>query len=217
MQLTLPEIFSLTILLGAFISAVRFRTADSSFLPFMILLWVGAANEVLSITLMSYGSHTAVNNNIYVLLEALLILWFFRRSDAALKNTYVFIALLGACTLFWIIDTLFVFGIRQISSYFRIFYSFIIVLLSINAINYLLFAEKDSLLKSPTFLISVCFVVFFTYKILIEAFWIKGLNNSSHFRNNVYAILVYLNLLVNLVFALVTLWIPRKQERSLLF
>lgn len=217
MQLTLPEILSLAIIFPAVISVVRVRTTDSAYLPFFILLWVGCINELLSIGLMHYGNQTAINNNIYVLLEALLILSFFRTSKISLQKYVVFFLLISSCVVFWMIENFFISTIKHISSYFRIYYSFIVVILSINAINYLLFSERNSLLKLPSFLVSACFVIFFTYKILIEAFWLKGLNNSTPFRDNVYTILVYLNLFVNLVFALVALWIPKKQEHMLLF
>lgn len=214
MTQTLKDIFNLSILLAALISITRVRVIEKAYVPFFILLWLAAINEILSVILMQTRHNTIVNNNIYVLLESLLILLFFKKTMQNLKRE-VFLLLFISIVAVWILENL-VFGkIDNIGVYFRIYYSFVVVILSIDHINYLLFNEKGSLMKSPSFLISICFIIFFTYKIIVEAFWIKGLNNSPEFRNSVYTLMVYLNLAVNLVFALVTLWIPRKQPRLL--
>ena len=68
----------------------------------------------------------------------------------------------------------------------------------------------------PVFLISIGFIIYFTYEILVEAFSLYGLNNSLEFQKNVYMILTYLNLFVNLLYALAILWIPRKRVHMLL-
>jgi hypothetical protein len=52
--------------------------------------------------------------------------------------------------------------------------------------------------------------VYFTYSVLVEAFWIFGINHSSVFRNNIYGILSYINLFVNLLFTLAIVWMPTR-------
>jgi hypothetical protein len=217
MVLQLSEIFSLSILLAALIALVRYRGADAVYLPFLLLVWMGAVNEIVSITLMHTGHHTAINNNLYVLGEAVLVLWLFQRLQAPHREQQAFPWLLISYAVVWSAENFWLADITRISFYFRIYYSVTIVILSINWINYLLFHERGNLLRSPSFLISACFIVFFTYKILVEVFWIYGLNNTAAFRNRVYALMVFLNLAVNLVFALVTLWIPKKQKPLLFY
>lgn len=216
MDHSLSEVSSLSILLAAFFSAARFRAAHSSYLPFIFLLWIGAVNEVLSVLLMNNGHHTAINNNIYVLLEAILILHLYRELVVPEKKNKLFYLLLVSYVVFWVIDNFWISKITRISSYFRIYYSFTIVLLNVSLVNQYLFSEEGISFRSPSFLISFCFIVFFTYKILVEAFWIYGLNNSEAFRNSVYTLLLYLNLIMNLVFAVVVLWIPKKEKSLLL-
>jgi hypothetical protein len=95
-------------------------------------------------------------------------------------------------------------------------YSLSVVLLSIHSINGILFKERE-ILKNPAFLICLGIVVFFTYKVVIEMFWIYGLRESRNFRLNVYIILVYINLICNLIYALAILWMRRKQAFTLQF
>ena len=216
MKYGIYELLSLSILIAAVISIFRFKKSDSSYFPFLLLLWIGSANEILSVVLIHFHYHTAVNNNIYVLFESVLILVLFRSLGTTLRNRTVFRLVVLSYVVIWVFENFLVGSITTISSYFRIYYSFVTVMLSINTINYTVFYERKSLVREPVFLICVCFISFFIYKILVESFWLYGLYNSTQFRNQVYTILVYLNLLVNLVFALVTLWIPRKQEYILL-
>jgi hypothetical protein len=212
MSSTITQILSLSILLPAVLSAARVRAADSAYLPFLLLLWTGSFNELLSILLINGRYYTAVNNNLYVLAESLLILWLYRRLATTLhkKNQFYWIA--ASFMAMWLFEN-FIFGsIYRVSSYFRIYYSFVVVLLSINSLNYLFFNVKQSLLRSPVFMITACFISFFTYKIIIEMFWLYGLNNSVDFRRRVYFILVLLNVLINFVFVFVVLWMPKKQR-----
>ena len=83
-------------------------------------------------------------------------------------------------------------------------------------INRLILDERSGLIKNSVFLITIGFIVFFTYKILIEIFWVYGLNASRDFRVEVYRIMTYINLAINLIYALAVLWIPKKREYTLL-
>jgi hypothetical protein len=217
MNITLSGIFALSILIAGAIALVRSKDIQPSFYPFILLIWIGCTNEVLSAVLLSFKFHTIVNNNIYVLCESLTIAWFFKRVANIPSGRRIFILLVSSFIIFWIMENLVIGRITEISSYFRIYYSFVIVILSITTVNHLIVTAPKALLKMPLFLISMGFIVFFTYKILVEAFWLYGLNNSNDFRMDVYNILVYLNLFVNLLFALVVLWLPKKRESMLLF
>jgi len=212
----LSEIFSLSILIAGVIALVKFRKSEAAYYPFILLVWIASINEILSVTLINLGFRANINNNVYVLVESLVILWFFSRLQTVLSKNIVFLTLGLSFIVFWFAENLIISKIIYISSYFRIYYSFVIVILSITTVNHLIVTAKRNLLKMPVFLISIGFIIYFTYKILVEAFWVYGLNNSRDFRINVYTILMYLNLFVNLVFALAILWIPRKREYTLL-
>jgi hypothetical protein len=216
MNIQIQYISAFSILIPCSIALIRFRKLDKVFLPFIVLLWVGALNEALSFVLVKFGRPTTINNNIYVLCESIAILWFFKKIRTVLTGKLIFGFLISSFIVFWIIETFITGWFNRISSYFRIFYSFVIVILSISTVNFLIVTEKKALLKLPVFIISVGFIIFFTYKVLVEAFSLVGLNKSDEFRGEVYAIQDWLNLFVNLVYALAILWIPRKREYTLL-
>ena len=85
-------------------------------------------------------------------------------------------------------------------------------MMSIHINNMLIVTYRKKLLKNPVFLICSGFIIYFTYKILIEAFWLYGLKAGKGFRINVYLLLTWINLIVNLIYALAMLWIPKKPQ-----
>ncbi|MBL7710759.1 MAG: hypothetical protein JNJ86_16935 [Chitinophagaceae bacterium] len=216
MNYNLVELFSYSIAIAAMISLVRFRRTDRAYLPFFLLMWTGLLNELINTIIISRGFSNAVNTNIYTLIEVALILWFFYNFRIFRHRNLSFGILLLLILSTWIAENFVFSSIRSFSSYFIVFSYFMIVLLSITMINKVQAAERKGLLKNSKFIICTGFILFFTYALLVEIFWIYGLNASKSFRLEVYRIMAYVNLVVNIIYAIAVLWMPRKQESLLL-
>jgi hypothetical protein len=216
MNHTVVEILSYSIGIAAIAGLVRFRQLDQAYYPFIILLWTGLLNEIISTVSINLFYSNAVASNIYVLLESLLALVFFEKLHLFKKRKVLYPMLAALFITCWSIENFFMTGIGHFGSYFRILYSFAIVLMSIHTTNNLILEEKGMLIRNPVFLIMIGFIAFFTYKILIEIFWVYGLNASRDFRVEVYRILTYINLSVNLIYAITLIWMPGKREYTLL-
>lgn len=219
MQLSFPLVIalSLSVLIAGVIALVRFSQIREIYRPFVYLIWVASINELLSVYLVINHHYNIVNYVIYSLCESLLLLWFFKNLGVFRgKNSWYYFLILAFVAI-WTVENFFGyrFGTR-FSYYFDIFYSFCIVLLSIRAINDLLFTERE-LLKNPVFLICVGTIIFFTYTIVEETFWLYGLKESKTFRQNVQAILMIVNFLCNLIYALAILWMRKRQAFTLQF
>lgn len=209
-------LFSASVFIAGITGLIRFRKIEPSYYPFLFFIWIGCINELITILLIMKGKSNYINNNIYVLSAALLILWFFKKNGTFAKTKMLFYTLLTILLALWVAESFFIKDIvKEISSYFRIVSSFIIILLSISTINSILIDVSGRIIKNPMFLISLAFLFYFTYKVLIEAFWIYGLESSENFRILVYDILAYINLITNLTYALAVLWIPKKQPSIL--
>lgn len=216
MNFTLVQILSYAVGIAAILGLVYSRRIDRAFFPFIFFLWAGFLNEIISTICISVYRTNAINSNIYVLLSSLLVLWQFKGWGLFKRNNWVFPSLVFLFIGCWIIDSFFIGRINRFNPYYRIFYSFTIVLMSIQMINRLFSTQKKQLIRNSIFLICICFIVFFTYKALIEIFWVYGLNSTRDFRVEVYRIMTYINLTVNLIYAIAILWMPRKQESLLL-
>ena len=195
---------------------VRFHHVSKIFYPFIFLIWIGVFNEALGSFLVSRGHFNIINTNIYCLFESIFLLWFFQNIKV-FKIPILFPIIIALSCLIWTVEVFFVnpFG-SAFSSYFNIFYSFILVLLSITSINKLLIEEKN-LLRSPTFLICTGILIYFTYGILVEAFWLYGLGASKNFIAKVYFILSWINPICNLIYSLAILWMRKRQAFTLQF
>jgi hypothetical protein len=204
-------IFSCSIFIGATIGLVRFQKIAPAFYPVIYCIWIGSVNEILSIIFPRIGLTTAVNNNIYVLIECILIIWQLQKWGAFAHHPKIFTALIIMLSLVWTFEHWILFTIKYPQPYFRILYSFIIVLLSIHVNNRVMLFEKNRIYKNPVFLFCLGFIIYFTYKVLVEVFWLYGLHASVYFRINIYSILTWINLIANLIYAAALLWIPKKQ------
>lgn len=215
MSYQLAVIFTFSIAIAAIIGWIRFKVINPAYYPFLYCIWIGLLNEIIGYVFARSGLSNAINNNIYVLAEAILFTWQFKNWGLFRRVKKLFIVLLGSYVIFWFIESILLGRIIYTTSYFRVFYSFIIVLMSINIINEQLVSEKRNFLKSPIFLICLGFVIYYTYKVLVGVFWLYGLGGSRQFRINLIWILIYINLLTNLIYALAVLWMPRRHRFSL--
>lgn len=149
--------------------------------------------------------------------------FFFRNMGLFEKQVSLFWGLFWALLILWGWENIAAGKITSVSSWFRIAYSFLIVILSIAMIGLLLYQNihtpwltgERSIFLHPVFLISGGAIIFFIFKLVIEIFWWYGIDRSSSFRKNLYHILIYINPAVNLIYTLAILWIPRKQRYTI--
>lgn len=215
MNYTWFVVLSCSIFVAAIIGWVRFKKVDPAFRPFIFVLWIGSLNEIISILLPRLGHTTDINNNIYVLFEALLLVWQLKSWGSFGRYTHAFPLLLVAITLGWLMENFLVSAIHITLPWFRLAYSFVIVLLSIQLVNRLIISERRSLLRNPVFLISIGFIFYFTYKGLIEIFWISDFDSSPGFLINVYSIMIWINLIANIIYSIALVWMPARQRFTL--
>lgn len=219
-MISTATLLGFSILIAGIIALLRFNKYFIPYFPFILCIWIGCVNELLSYFLWHNGLHTSINNNLYVLAEAVLFLLFYRNMGLFEKRPLVFWALSGTLIILWAWENFAAGKITSVSSWFRIAYSFLIVLLSITMISRLLYQDihtpwltgERHIFLHPVFLISGGAVIFFIFKLVIEIFWLYGIDRSSDFRKNLYHILIYINPAVNLIYTLAILWIPRKQR-----
>ncbi|MFL5787339.1 MAG: hypothetical protein ACJ748_04755 [Flavisolibacter sp.] len=206
---------SYSIFIPGFIALIRYSHIKNNYHPFIYLIWIGSINEVISRLLIWKGHFSILNNNIYFLLEALMITWFFMKMDNIILRRKMFVTLMILFTVAWMINMVYINKPSEPVFYFNIFYSFCIVLMSISSLNYLLIQDATPLRRQPLFWIYSGFILYFTLSVILHAFWLFGLNRSTKFLFQVAAILEWLNLFINLIYAYAFLWIPKKQPSLL--
>lgn len=206
----LTIVFNHSIILAAIIGMIRFKSIHSDFYPFIYILWLGLINETLSLIFIYTNQSNTINSNLFVYLEYLLFLWLFYKWHSFHRKFY-YILIIGGLAI-WIADNFILHSITRNNSMFRVFASFVIVFLSIDRLNIIVIFEKTVLHKNVEFIICVIFLIYFVFKSFVEAFNMFHLSLSKELLNTLWVILGFVNFITNLLYALVTLWIPTKQK-----
>ncbi len=215
MNYWLVVIFSFSIIIAATIGWVRFRKINPAYYPFIYCIWLAFLNEILSFIFAQTIRDNSVNNNLYALAESLLIVWQFRNWGIFKNKDNLFYTVLAIFTAGWVTDHFILNHLTTFTYHYRIAYSFVTVLFSVNMINTVIVRERKSLLKNPAFLICTAYVINFTYYVMYMTLYLYSSEINWDFLNKLTGIMPYANLLSNLLFALAVLWIPARQRFTL--
>ena len=202
--------------IAATIGLIRFNKLQKAYQPFIFIVTLTFINHVLSLQLVKSSGTNVVNANIFVLIESVLYTTLFYNWGLFKKRKPLFFVLLILILSTWILDNCILNTIYTTNSLFRIVSSFILVFLSIEQLNVLIVTAKRNVLYNSIFLICCGLLIYYSFKATIEVFFFIRLKASVAFYTNIFAILVYLNLVVNFIFIWATIWIPRRQKFTLL-
>jgi len=205
-----------TIIIPALAGIIRLSKIHSTFYPFIVLLWVELLNEVASYFTAKYYRNTAMNSDVYSLLEVSLILWQFYRWQLYGNRRIVFIFLPILLLSAWIADTCLWGSIFLFNSYFKILAFITIVILSISMVSKILGTERKALSKNPIFIICLCFIIFYSYSGVIEVFWKYGLRLGAEWEIPIYSSLNYINVLVYIFYTYAILCMRKKLRFTML-
>jgi hypothetical protein len=220
MNRNMPDYFTIVAIsysvgFAAIIGIVRYKRILKIYRPFVLITTVAFINEILSTIFTAIYKTNSVNANIYLLIESSLFVWQFKNWGAFPKRQWLFHASLCLLVIIWIYDNFFFSTITYTNSIFSICSSFILIFLSIDRINKLIVEERGNILRNASFLISIGIICYYSYNATIEVFYLMKLKMSQQFFLNIFWILVFVNLFVNLIYALASLWIPTKQKFTL--
>jgi hypothetical protein len=193
---------------------IRIKRLGKMYFPFFIVLIIGFLAELANfIFIHNFRITNAPVIKVYSLLECCLVLYLFQLWRGSKKNKTLFIFLYSICVLVWIVENVIFLNINTFSPYFRVLYAFIIVLLSINQINSMMFSHEGPLLKNPRFLLCLGFTILFLYQIIYEASYFIG-QDKSIVANKIIIGFDYINFIINLMFAVALYFITNQYEEG---
>jgi hypothetical protein len=207
---------SQSVLLPFTTGLVRWRRIAARYQPFFLLILLAFVTEAINGYLIKIRhSSNAIPSNIYALIECGFILWQFHVWGLLRSKKLLFYGLLLLFILIWVVENLILGHLGEFPPYFRFLCSFLLVLLSINKINFMITHDNRSLLRNPEFLICIGFIIFFTYRIIYEWAYQTSLFGQSHITTFIIMLFGYINALTNIIFALAFLMIPAPQKFAL--
>lgn len=201
---------SMTVLLPFISGLVRLRQISRLYRPFLILVSLAVVTEIANRIAVEYYHNNSLVINTYSLIECLMIIsqFYYWRYLSHTKKWYPYFGFL--CIALWIIDNLFMGNIYIVGSLFRISSAFILVVLSINEINYLIIHENRNLLKNARFIICTGFLIYFLYQILLEGAFSISAKESNATANKIIELFVYINALINTLYGIAIWFIPKR-------
>jgi hypothetical protein len=205
-------LFSQSVLLPLLIGLIRLRRSESRYRPFLVLIMVAALTELLSFISIRLFRTNAIISNVYYLVECMLIIYQFYRWRFYAKPRTWYWAVPALCLLIWVVENLVFIKILEFSPVFRISYSFLVVMLSINEINYLITHENKQLFRNARFLICMGFIIYFLYQILFEgALFLSQTEGKTEISNKIIFLSAYVNVLSNVIYAAAIWFIPENK------
>ena len=190
----------------------QYKRVDTLYRPVMLCIVIGLVNEVISSLVAKSGHSNALNNNIYCLAEALLLLTQFKRCGLFDKTSWIYPAL---CIFFagaWMIENHNWDKLNQFAAFFHGLEGATIVVLSIIQINILVAHYEGRLISSAGFIFCGAFCFYFCNVILLEIFLEFGKGASAGLRDDVFKAYAYANVITNIIYLTAILCIPRKQR-----
>lgn len=212
-------LISQSILLPIIAGLIRFGRIDKSYQPFLLLLVIGFAVEVISFLLVVNFNLRKVGNaipvNIYTLIAWLLLCWQFHVWGFLRQKKKTFYALVTLGILIWIVVNLVFKKIDDFSPYFRFFYYFVVVLLGVNEINFMITHYNKNLFRNPRFLICIGLIIYYTY--MIVDYWASEISKLGKPEISITLVFwgSYINAIANIIYAIAFLLIPKPQKFTL--
>ncbi|NCT93330.1 MAG: hypothetical protein GXC72_02800 [Chitinophagaceae bacterium] len=198
---------------AVFIGWARYKKMDPRFHPFVWIHTLGLLAEFISSFRIFYLSQdTAMNNNIYVLLEWILLVCLFCNWQTSAQKKKLYIGICIIISLVWVADTLVFGSIHQFTSIFRICYSFALASMAIDAIAASLIASKEKYYRNSRVIIGGAMVLYFTYKGILEILYALRLTGADSFGNTIFNIMGYINCIANILFAYAMWHIPSRKK-----
>ena len=205
---------SLSIVIPLIVGVIRIKRLGKMYFPIFLVMIIGFLTEIASFVFIdTFRTSNAMVIKIYSLAECCLVLYQLQLWRNSTKDKRLFIFLYVICVLVWIVENIVFLNINAYTPYFRVFYAFVIVLLSINQINSMIFDHEGPLFKNPMFIFCLCFTVLFLYQIVYEASFFIG-SDKSVVANKIIIGFGYINFVINLVFAYAIYFIGGKTEEG---
>lgn len=192
--------------IAGILASVKWKNADPNFKPFLLILIYGFVSEIVSVAISRIYQNTSPPTNIYVLIAGILWIWQFHKWKTFGRFNRLPQIIGLSLILFWIWNLYYVGGIMNLLLHYRIYISFLLVILSVHQLNYYIVHYKGNLFKSSLFLICTGLLIQNTLKILTECFYMT--NTSGAQKTYIVGMMICL-----LLFIVAMYYLPRKNPR----
>lgn len=205
-------LLSLSVAVPAIIGLFRLKKVDRSYYPFLVYIFVSLANELfVGLYLIEQDKkYNILNWQVFNLFEAIVLYWQFYVWLNFTKHRSIANLVFALLIAGWLIENFVHSSIYAFNPVFIISYSFLLLLLSVQAINQIILKQNTTPLhKNAMFIISVAMVLYFIYNIFVYTLQGKGISKTNkQLMTQVFGIRMYINAFTNLVYGLAAFYLP---------
>ena len=213
---TLRFILSLSISIAVIIGIVRFRRIDPAYYPFIFVCIAALVIEIMNRILMENGLPKVFVFllNVFSYIDFFFFLLLFHNWGLFNRKKITFITIASTFFVIWIVTNIIFTGFIKVNRYFFILYSFALIFFSVNTFNKMIVHERKSIFRSPKFWVCLGLIIFYSFWIVLVATSLSVFVDdlSIEFKSRLWSINVYSNLLVNLLYAVAVICIPKKKS-----
>lgn len=214
-------ILSLCIAITVIIGVIRYQVIDPPYYPFFYLATISLFVEILNYVLSKNKMYDPVliMMNLFYFTEFFFYTWLFHQWGLFNFKRTVFWVIIGSYFICWVVFTFGAGSITKPGLYFPVIYAVTLLFFAVTTFNKFVIQDRGPVIKNPKFWISTGVIIFFSFYVLIGSanLSVFGKNASMVLRRDLYGIVTYTNLIVNLMFAIAALCIPRKKNFTKLF
>ncbi|MEO6315983.1 MAG: hypothetical protein ABIU63_06980 [Chitinophagaceae bacterium] len=206
--------FSMSIVISVIIGIVRWRVIDAAYYPFIYNIIIVFLVEVIN-GMHKYSVETIQLINIFSIIDFCLFAWLFHNWGLFNKKRKWFLLIIFTACLVWMIITFFITGFSHINNPYLLLYSATLIFFSVTAFNKIVVQERVNIFTNARFWICIGIIIFYSFFIVTRATDLSAnlfLNISQPFLRSLQKINNYSNVLVNLLYAVAVIWIPRKKN-----
>ncbi|RYE17733.1 MAG: hypothetical protein EOP51_23345 [Sphingobacteriales bacterium] len=196
---------------AALAGVVRFYRTDAVFNPFIYLLWLGIANEIYSSVVINRGDSNAFNNNIYVLGEALLLLWQFYKWEVLKRHRWIYVLPGVAVLAGWGLDNVWPGDIHVPEKLSRMYICAMVLVLAIVKLVQLPKEVKGKHYRIACTIACAGLVLYNAMNVYLE--FLFHAFGTAPWRGHLFWWGGWANIIANFLFFIAVLWIPRKVFR----
>ncbi len=203
-------------LVPVLLGVIKYKESLSLYHPFILFVFLSSFSDILSYNLIIINkSEIAIAvSNIYTLLSSCLLISFFVKIKS-LKNKTLIILSYVLLSSIWLLDNKLLHTIFETTSLFRVTYSIILVLLSIETLNKNIVSIRTNIKTEPTFIISIFFIINFTYRAVFESLFLFKLKINDNIYLFTFLGFVFLTFLSHIIFSISILCIQAKRRFTL--
>jgi hypothetical protein len=205
---------SYLICIPVFIGLNRFSKIDPSFRPFYLVVFCDFFTEVLYEILSRTIQTNSISYNFYNLVVFYIIVGQFIKWG--LLKTKQFLVIFGGSFVLgvWLFDNLIINSLWDFNSYNILVIASLLCFFSLSAVSKIHFNVKREKTRNIMYAIAFVWVVKYLLVIISEISWFFFNGLGARFNWKLTTLVFISGGLINIAYAVIALWIPKKREYS---